>query len=171
MPATRTLHEFPPKSSRRFLASFDCGPKNEKTQNPREQSESESFPYASFIYLNPRLPWREFVIGQKWRTPFRKSCRSTAFRGFVFVIDLTVTSKGNCFTAFNFEPAHRRSSLSTWAAQDASGRNFIPQCDLTRYCNRTRVYSCKGATVCQKPCWLFSQQPAESGIAVLRDCG
>jgi hypothetical protein len=66
---------------------------------------------------------------------------------------------------------HRRSSLSTWAAQDASGRNFIPQCDLTRYCNGTRVYSCKGATVCQKPCWLFSQQPAESGIAVFRDCG
>ena len=66
-----------------------------------------------------------------------------------------------------WEDTHRRSSLLTWAAQEASGRNFIPQCDLTRYCNGTRVYLCKGATVCQKPCWLFSQHPAESGIAVL----
>ena len=36
-------------------------------------------------------------------------------------------------------------------SQDTSARNFIPQCDFTRYCKRTRDCSCNGTTVCQKP--------------------
>ena len=51
-------------------------------------------------------------------------------------------------------------------AQDINGRNFIPQCDLARYYKRTRVYSCKRTTLSQKRCRLFSQQLAESGIAL-----
>jgi hypothetical protein len=48
--------------------------------------------------------------------------------------------------------------------QDTSGRNFIPQCDFTRYCNRTRVCSCNGTTVCQKPCWPISHHSVERGV-------
>jgi hypothetical protein len=39
---------------------------------------------------------------------------------------------------------------------DASDRNFIPQRDMTRYSNRTRVYSCNGTTVCGALCWPIS---------------
>jgi hypothetical protein len=34
---------------------------------------------------------------------------------------------------------HRGSSLSTWVAQDANGRNFIPQCDLTLRSQQTEA--------------------------------
>ena len=40
--------------------------------------------------------------------------------------------------------------------QEASGRNFIPQRDVTRYCNATRGYSCNGTTECQALCWPIS---------------
>jgi len=62
-----------------------------------------------------------------------------------------VTSKGNCFTAFNIEPAPSPKLVINLGGAGREWQEFIPQCDLTRYCNGTRVYSCKGTTVCQKP--------------------
>jgi hypothetical protein len=55
--------------------------------------------------------------------------------------------------------------------QDTNGRNFIPQCDFTRYCNRTRNCSCNGTTVCQKPCWPISHHLVERGVAFGSGCG
>src|SRR5271166_4702275 len=54
---------------------------------------------------------------------------------------------------------------------DTSGRNFIPQCDFTRYCNRTRDCSCNGTTVCQKPWWPISHHSMERGVAFGSGCG
>jgi hypothetical protein len=33
--------------------------------------------------------------------------------------------------------------------QDTNRGNFVPKCDLTRYCNAIGDYSCNGTTVCR----------------------
>ena len=67
---------------------------------------------------------------------------------------------------------HRGSSLSTWVAQDANGRNFIPQCDLTlrsqqtearKECNR-RLYHYYRTLAPQLPNSFKEMEPLFSAV-------
>jgi hypothetical protein len=55
-------------------------------------------------------------------------------------------------------------------SQDTSARNFIPQCDFTRYCNRTRDCSCNETTVCHGLWWSISHHLVERGVAFGSGC-
>ena len=50
------------------------------------------------------------------------------------------------------------------APRDIHGRIFVPQRDMTHYCDTTRDYSCNGTTECQVLCWPISLHPVERGV-------